>query len=369
MSDHAFLAPSGASIWGPGGCAYYPTMAAKYAVDEDSPEAREGTAAHHYLSETLLGRPCNVGDLAENGHPITHEMVEYTQVMIDWAGSLDLDDLIVEERVDMPSIHPTLNWGTTDFAGVNYSRKKIYIGDYKHGHRYVDPWENWQEVNYGVGVIRHFGIDLTDEWEIIFAIVQPRAFHEDGPLKTWTCSATRFRELADQLRAAADEATGFEPAMSTGVHCRDCEGNVHCPAYQRVVGTGIDLSMRSVPMEMGPGAIGTMRTMIATAVKRLEGMASGLDAQIEALNRKGKVTPGWELKRKETRLTWTKPVAEIQALGEAFGVTLTAPAAITPTQAIKLGVDEAVILEYAERPVGGLKVAQSDTNAAAKAFK
>lgn len=370
--QHAFLAPSGASIWGPSGCSYYPTMAAKYPREEDTPEAREGTAAHHYLSETLNGRPCAVGDLAPNGHPVTAEMVECAQIMVGWVNNLrpSLDrPLMVEQRVDMPSIHPTLNWGTTDIAGVNIAQKTIYIGDYKHGHRYVDPYENWQLVDYGVGVARAFSLVITPEWKFVFCVVQPRAYHADGPLKIWPCGGGRFMELADSLAYAARKACEPDPMMTTGEHCRDCEGNTRCPAFHRAAGSALDVSERGVPTEITPEAAGTLRTMIEDAQARLKGMATGLDARIEAWTRQGSTVPGWGLKPTVTRLAWTEPMDNVYALGDMFGIDLRKPEAITPTQAIALGIDETVISEYAKRPPGGLKVAPVEKSAAAKAFK
>lgn len=371
-AQHAFLPPSGASIWGPGGCAYYPTMAAAYATDEDSPEAREGTAAHHYLAERLKGNPCAVGDLAPNGQVITEEMAECTQGALDWVAkmrtNLDRPDC-VETRLYMPSIHPTLNWGTADWFGVNLEQKTIYLLDYKHGHRYVDPWENWQEVDYGVGVARAFSVIITPEWKFVFAIAQPRCYHPDGPLKTWECDGARFMELADSLAYAARKATEPDATMSTGDHCRDCEGRYACPAFQQVAGAGLDLSLRSVPQEMPAEAVGTARTMIATAIKRLEGMATGLDAQINALTRAGKSVPGWELKPTEGRIAWTKPIEEVYAIGDLCGVELRKPEALTPTQAMNKGIDATVISLYSERKAGALKVAPSDKTAASKAFK
>lgn len=372
MSDHAFLPPSGASIWGPDGCPYYPTIAAAYPQTEDDPEAREGTAAHHYLSERLLGRTIKVGDFAPNGEIITEEMAECTQIAIDYVATMlpKLDrPPCVEQRVAMPSIHPTLNWGTSDWFGCNVSSRTIWIMDYKHGHGYVDPWENWQLVDYGVGVARHFGIEIDGTWRMVFAIVQPRAYHPSGPLKEWECFGGRFTALTERLATAAAEATGPDPEMRTGDHCRYCQGRAHCAAYQRVVGDSLDVAQQGVPQEMNPAAVGTMRTQIHTAIKRLEAMATGLDAQIDSMTRKGQRVPGWELKPKDTRLVWSKPIPEVHALGDLLGVDLRKNDAVTPTQAVKLGIDEAVISEYAKRPPGGMKVSPSDKDSAAKAFK
>lgn len=382
---HAFLAPSGAPIWGPGGCPYYPTIAAMYPQQEDSPEAMEGTAAHYLLEARLNGEVVELDSLAPNGHPTTQEMFDCTDAFVDWVervraiASAGTISEASEVRVHMPQIHPTLNWGTADWSLCDYTSRTIYGADYKHGHRFVDVWENWQLVNYVQGLANHFGVTIDDTWNFVLVIAQPRSFHPDGTLKRWECSGARMLELIGKLRDAATEAAGPNPRMNTGDHCRDCEGRTSCPAFRRSGENGIDLSLRGTPEEMDNGAKGTFRTMVAAAIKRLEGMATGLDADIQAAVRGGAYVPGWEVRPKDTRLTWQVPVTEIYALGEAMGVPLLktetygdvtiAYDAATPTQAINLGIDAAVIMEYAKRPLGGLKVVPSETTAAAKAFK
>lgn len=383
MTDnHAFLAPSSAHIWGPDGCAYYPTMAATYPASDDTIEAREGSAAHHLLAQRLWGVVLELGDLAPNGEPITKEMVDCTTVMVQDIEALrhSYDDLeeCTEQVVHMPSVHARLNWGTSDWFAISRKAKRIWLKDYKHGHSYVDAWENWQLTDYLLGVINHFQVNDYEKWTADLSIYQPRCYHDEGPVKTWELGGHRFKDLSAKLAAAAAEATSPNPRMRTGSHCTYCEGNINCPAFRRSVENGIDLSMRGAPEEMSPEAKGTLRTMIATAQARLKGMATGQDADIEANIRAGANIPGWELKPGQSRLTWTCSVGEVHFLGEAFGIPLATienaggltviSDVLTPTQAINAGIDETVIMAYAHRPPAALKVVQSSSNSAAKAF-
>lgn len=383
MSDaHAFLAPSAAHIWGPDGCAYYPTMAAAHPAPEDTVEAREGTAAHHLLAMRLWGVVLELGDLAPNGEPITKEMMTCTNGMVRDIEALRqaYDDLeeCTEQVVYMPSVHPRQNWGTSDWFAISRKGRRIWLKDYKHGHRYVDAWENWQLSDYLLGVINHFQISDYEKWTASLAIYQPRSYHPDGEVKEWELGGHKFRDLSAKLAAAAVEATGPNPKMRTGDHCGDCSGNINCPAFLRSVENAIDLSMRGVPHDMTPEAKGTLRTMVEIASTRLKGMATGQDADIEANIRAGTHIPGWELKPTRPRLAWTCSVAEVHYLGvmmgvplatveEAGGITVVS-AVLTPKQAMDAGIDEAVIMAYAERPSAALKVAQSSAHEAAKAF-
>lgn len=361
-SNHAFLAPSGSHIWGPGGCPYYPTMAAAYPSGE-SEHTREGNAAHEMLASELAGE-----EVMSTASSEMMEAVVMAAREVEKLRALSGSPGHVETGVKMPQVHPRQCWGTADWFDVNGPGNTVYVLDFKYGHRYVDPYENPQLVLYGLGALNHFGIVPDGAWDFVFVVVQPRAFHPDGPVKTWKCDGKRFMQLVAELRQAATDATRAEPVMRTGEHCNDCEGNIHCPAFQQVSGAALDVSRLGVPHEMGPAAVGTMRTYVASAIKRLQGMATGLDAEIERATRSGTTIPGWELKPGDTRRVWTVPVEEVKALGEMMGVELTKLAPITPTQAINAGIDGDVISAYSSKPPGSLKVAPSDKTAAAKAF-
>jgi len=291
----------------------------------------------------------------------------------------DLEEF-TEERVHMPMVHPKHNWGTADWFAISRSARMIWNKDYKHGHRYVDAWGNWQLADYLLGTVNHFMLTEYREFEADLAIYQPRCYHPDGPVKHWPLEGAKLVDLGAQLAAAAAEAMGANPAMRSGSYCPDCSGATKCPAFIRAGGNAIDVSMRGVPVEMDAAARGTFRTMLEAAAARIKGMATGLDAEIERDARAGTPTPGWELRPGNPRLDWSVPMEEVYSLGVAMDVPLFKATPygagetilvgpITPTQAIKAGIDEAVIMEYAKRPPAALKVVQSEKSTAAKAFK
>lgn len=376
MSDHAFLAPSSAHIWGPGGCPYYPTMAAQF-PQEETLENREGTAAHWFATEAVQGREIAEGHVAPNGEIITEEMVDCAQDIIadvqSWMGVAHW--FAVEHRVDMPGIHPTQNWGTFDFGGVSWMLKRIWLRDYKYGHRYVDAFENMQGVDYVMGIASLHGIILDASWTVEIGIFQPRCYHPEGPRKIWTTDGKRILELADGLRKSAREAMDPNPEMRTGDHCKDCEGKHACPALALSVGAAIDASCRGTPQALTSDQAGLFRKHVRQAIARLEAMAEGLDAQIEATIRQGRSVPFHELKRNPGKEVWASPHNEVHILGDLYGVDVRKDASLTPKQwrekARKAGIeiDEAVISNYTRENPGKVVVAETANNAAAKAFK
>jgi len=198
---------------------------------------REGEAAHRYLSEALAGRPLPAGALAPNGYPVTEEMIEGAAAML--ADGLALiqrgAQVVIEHPVTMPEIHEA-NWGTTDFGAADHYTRTLHVWDFKFGHGYVDAFENWQPIDYAVGLVRHFQLAPMYDWEIDIRIYQPRSFHPDGPVKKWRFPASDLPGYAARLREAAHAAMQPDAPMSTGAHCTYCPARHACPALRRVGG-------------------------------------------------------------------------------------------------------------------------------------
>jgi hypothetical protein len=123
-----------------------------------------------------------------------------------------------------------------------------------------------------------------------------------------------------------------------------------------------------MPVELSAEAMGVQLSIIKRALKQLEYLESGFEEQIAGKIRSGNSVPGWTLRDGKGRLGWSKSTDEIIAMGDMFGVDLRKSDTITPTQAKKLGLDEAVVAAYSERPNTGLKLV-ADDNKAKKVFQ
>lgn len=371
--QHAFLAPSSASVWGPGGCPAFPRMARQFPEDGDRPEAREGTAAHWWLTEAIEGREHPEGALAPNGTPINLEMIECAQAMLEATRAQKRTpgvQCFTEQVVRMPQIHPTLNWGRVDFGGVSLDDKVIFAWDYKYGHGFVDVFENWQLIDYAVGIANHFGVQVTSDWVVDLRIYQPRSFHAEGPIKKHRLTGDRFLHLTRELSVAAEYAAHPDAPMFSGKHCHHCPASHTCPALRKAGGLAVDMSLRGVASELSPENAGLALRVIRRARERLEDLEVGIEAQLMAAIRDGALTTGWELEQGYGRERWKAPAAEVIAMGQVLGVDIAKPLEpITPAQARKKGIDEAVIKEYSERPKGELKLRPLDERNNRKAFQ
>lgn len=379
MAGHAILAPSSAARWVH---CHASALAEAMFPEDDSESSREGTAGHwvgEQFVRSMLGGgitpPARDSD-APNGFKVSDEMLDGAVMLLnDIFRTLNplglLRDVKIEHRVAMPQIHPTENWGTPDYWVWDPKARRIIVWDYKFGFRFVEVFENWQLMNYVAGILNALGIDGVDDQtvEVEIRVVQPRSFHPEGPVRSWKVLASSLRGYFNRLKSAAEHnLTGTAPATS-GSHCRDCKAAHACNALLASTASILDYAASGLPAELPPRALGYELGLAEHAYDMLEVRLKALRADALARMQSGVDVPGFGITHPEGRLKWTKPAAEVFALGDLLDLDLRKPAeAITPTQAINKGVDESVINAYSGRSKGAATVTQFDATKTRKIF-
>lgn len=385
MGVHSILPPSSAGIWGkPNGCTGWPMMSQLYPETEPSPEALEGEASHEVGEELIkaaaVGDTLNaedyVGRFASNGVVIDEAMVEAAEIYAKdviavmrkhhiYGGP----NLRIEERVEIPQVHE-VNFGTPDMVIYAPKAKTVYIWDYKFGFLLVDAFENWQMMDYLAGLLDEYGIDgrLDQETTVKIRVIQPRGQHRDGIVREWSVRASDLRPYFNDLHANAAESLGPNAKFRTGPHCAHCPGRHACPAAIKAGTQLFEAATNSVPLELTPAQVGTQLTLIKRARKQLEYLESGFEAQVDGYVRAGKIVPGWEAAPKFGLEKWNCSDEEVIKLGEMLEKPLTKSKPVTPKQARKLGIDEAVIKAYSVTPRTGIKIVPDNGNKAKQVF-
>ncbi len=363
------LRPSSAERWGP--CAGSFRLEGMY-PEEEGEEARQGTAAHFYVTEFLQARVWPVGTLTPNGVPIDEEMIECGEVFLDTARDFTWPGVpyYVEHKLTMhATVHPE-NEGTPDVWSANTELHKIFLADYKYGHGYVDAFRNPQCVNYLAGIFERLGLtrEQSKGWEVLVCIVQPRNYHPEGAVRTWRALGWEVWAEIDKLREAAWLAKQPNAPTQTGDWCGHCTGRHACEALRRVGGHVLDLAGSGMPSELTNEALALLLSQYRAAEKRLKALKEGLEAQALAKMRKGEKVPGHQIEHGKGRETWSTPLPEVFALGDTLGVNLRKEAALTPNQARKAGLDPELVKAFATTPTGEAKVGVADMRAVAKAF-
>lgn len=362
---HAVLKPSAAGCWVH--CSGSVAMQAAH-PDTDSEHSANGRAAHFSGELQIQGVAETVGLQDADGTVIDQEMHDAATVYAEEVRTVaPLDKLVIEQQIKIPRVHE-LCAGTPDVYAYEPITKTLYIWDFKFGFGEVDPFENWQGICYTAGILDKLKLN-DQETTVRLRIIQPRAFHPDGPVREWMFKASDIRGHINQLEAAAIAAVGPDPQLVSGEHCRYCTGRHACPALRGSAYYACDLSEKFAIDDMSPAALGLQYRLLKAAADRLAYRLTGVQTQIEGLIKRGEVGTGFTLEGKVGALSWDQSREAVAGLGDLLGVELRKdPDVCTPTQAIKKGIDAEVIKAYASRKTSGAKLVPSDQTLASRVF-
>jgi hypothetical protein len=158
-------------------------------------------------------------------------MIDCANTYVDYIDQrmmdLDVARPLIEERVNMPEIHADL-WGTAD--AILIGKDMIEIIDLKSGKWAVEA-DNPQMRIYALGALSRYGDDCT----VQMTIVQPRGWHKDGPIRSYSISAINLVEWAyETLKPAAEACFEEIPTYNYSKDgCRWCNAKDACDTYKQ----------------------------------------------------------------------------------------------------------------------------------------
>ena len=353
--EHSKLPPSSAArrMACPGSRA----MSERHGRNEESEASEEGTRAHELCAEwlTLFGFD-ETKDAIDCTIDCSHEMIEGARLYKSTIKQfLSFDAVHIEERVDITNVHPDM-WGTPDAWGINEDGI-LHVFDYKFGHAPVDAYENWQLIAYACGIIK----DFPDVSLIYLHIIQPRDFQSSSPHKVWKVTAKELESYRHRLITSEALSMSSHPELKVNAECKYCPARHACPALKKAAFGATELSFRDAPQGLTPKEIGSELKMLEDAQELLEYRISALRTEVAYLLTSGKNVEFYEMKATTGKLTWDICADEVLSMGGVFGVNLRKNDVITPTQAIKAGMNEEIVLKYANRKTS-LKLARVDVS-------
>ena len=241
MSDHRLRAharfnASGASRWMacPGSvrlCDGLPETKSSYAL--------EGTQAHELLETMLLnlkiGAPGVLG--AKRAAAPQDMMIDAVQIAFEYVSDL-LDanpgcELAIEKKFELPSqAAPGEVYGTSDVVIYSPTLRKLWVLDYKHGSGVpVDIIGSKQLRFYALGALVETNRPV-DKIEI--TIMQPRAFHPAGPIRSEVFDVAELVEFFGEIETAITLAQEDNAVLVSGdEQCRWCPAKTFCPAREK----------------------------------------------------------------------------------------------------------------------------------------
>lgn len=237
--QHCELSPSSAHRWMacPGSVAL-----SRQVPKRSSSYADEGTAAHELAEHCLRHKveaASRVGeewvDSEGECHQITPEMAEAVQMYVDAVRAIITHPLCVwyaiEQPINLePMKPPVAMHGTSDFTAICGGTLEVI--DYKHGQGVAVEVENNAQLRYyALGAY----LSLPQEQaarvrDVKITIVQPRAYHPAGAIRTESIPLAELVDFAQDLFDLAEKALDLNPGLVPGDHCKFCPAKGLCPA-------------------------------------------------------------------------------------------------------------------------------------------
>lgn len=310
--------------------------------DSDEPEYRGlGIAAHEAAAKCMIEGidAWEIEGQEFHGFPCDQNMVESVQMYLDYCRSLMGDGVTVsiEEKIggNDPEKRPHPDfYGRLDFSA--YGRDFLDIVDYKHGEGIaVEAFDNPQLKYYAYGKlwdrIHNHAVNVRSDRVVRLHIVQPRAYHNDGPIRVFETTAGEIIHWAENELLPAMERAEFETDFQAGKWCRFCPAKLFCPLLQGVYGAAAKADSTMIA-NFGQKRMAMEYSMLP-AVKFY---MKALEEECFRRANNGNTVPGTKLVPKQSRRTW-RSGAEEEAK-KLFGAAAMEPPSIkSPAELEKLG--------------------------------
>lgn len=202
-----------------------------------SDAAELGTAAHE-LGEFCLQTGCNTYDcigMVFNKHVVDAMMCDAVQLYVGHIRVICKKNGVnpmLEERVVMSSVGSDV-FGTSDCIIVIGSL--LIVLDYKHGFATVEVKDNSQAIFYAVATL-----DTLELWDTVTiidtTIIQPRADHVDGAIRTHSYNIADMIHWQDKFKKAVELARRKDNYTLASDSCYYCPARATCRArMQRTI--------------------------------------------------------------------------------------------------------------------------------------
>ena len=231
--DHSPLSASGSERWleCPG--------SVKLSLDVPEPPANkwalEGTLAHEYLEEWLHYLLLFVSGLTVSDFK-SKDMYKAVKTCVDMVNAkIKLGfNLTPEQKIPLTHIHESM-FGTADITLIKEDILDVW--DYKHGAgKVVELVDNNGRINtqlayYALGVAHKHNYKFN---KVRIGIVQPRAKHADGPIRSLVINIKQLKMYNDIFSRGVDRVFSKNPALNVGPWCHWCNAKDVCPKQQKI---------------------------------------------------------------------------------------------------------------------------------------
>jgi hypothetical protein len=272
-------------------------------VSATSRFAQEGTEAHAHAESILAGNP--IGLVASD------DMMDAVNVYTKYCKQLmsEADEFVIEKKITLNNLYwdskpPEELFGTVDFGAAIGTT--LHVVDYKHGKGIpVDAEDNPQIVYYALGLF--FAMSKGDEkrfTDVELTIIQPRAPHKDGPVRTWYISVEELMAWGKALKGKIDKIAEKDTLLVAGSWCRFCPSMGDCPEAHRKAVEGARLDFGAVPKDKPETLTDDDLTEILDGMEYAQNWLTAIASEAHGRLERGGKLKGWKLVAKRAIRKW-----------------------------------------------------------------
>ena len=314
--------------------------------EQDGDAAREGTCAAWVAelvrngdatcAEDMLGKTHN------NGWAVDEEMVRHINAY------LAVLPIMGKSEVFMQTEHLE---GTADDIG--WIKGHLAITDLKYGYGVVEAVNNWQLLSY---LYLHTAGQHMNDWpdNVTLRIYQPRAIHDQGPLRSWHLTRAEYEPLLQRIGLRIKALVEGENEAHVGPQCTHCMHAVGCQALTQSVYKIADLTTSTrVYHTPSPEQLGDELAMLERMSALLKARRDAVEEEVIHRIAGGRFVPDWTIKSRYGKKRFTVDDASIAML---TGIDPAETKTCTPAELLRRGANPEVVNAITDTPRIGHKL-------------
>lgn len=344
--------------------------------EKENPAAAWGTAAHEIAERMLKGDPYDQSD--QEMVATADDYAQYVRhVMTD--ADAPVNKWWFEEQFSLAAIKPPFDAGGTCDAIVHLpQQRRLEVIDLKAGRGVVVEVEgNPQLRTYALGaMLAHPKLEIDT---ITVTIVQPRAPHKDGRIRSETFHTAELIDWTADLIAAMKvakraqddfkiipRAAWARAYLVPGAHCKFCRATAICEARKQHVFDTVgvhfdDLDNPRISNEP-QGMDGEKLAKTLDLLDMIEDWIKAIRSFAHAQAENGVTIPGYQLSEKIGNRKWANEQEAYDFLRKSFEPDqITTVKTISPAQAEKLlgSKRKAELAPFVTREVTGVNLVKT----------
>lgn len=326
----------------------------------ESEVAREGTAFHEYVEKLFQGEEIKI---ATNGYEIDDSMRWYAKQILEKLPAHAQPE--VEVQFDFGT--RTYIIGHLDWNWEEDNGDTLVVMDIKYGHRAVEVDTSWQLRGYAIGL----AIKKQKVYkQIKMIIAQPRVHHHQGWWRSFTVDNNKATAYYNEIKQRVFDFEAGKIQFQTSEQCRYCPAlGEACAASNISFGNAIDVVLQDAIQDSISDF--DLARMLADYERIKETFKIKHEALVDLATGRinnGRTITGFALAPSFGNRNWNKNI-DPEVVKALTGVDLTTRVMMSPAEAERNNVDQAIIDQFVSKEFKGNKLKQTNVDFIGELFK